>query len=163
MEVELRRICLRHLVMLNWINSSQLRPTPPGWHVSLVQAIRMRDPDFAEKKMREHVNYGAETVSMALELLQQNGITPTVVEYLKIPPTAEALKVILDQLGMAPRDLMRKKEDVYAELNLDDPSLSDDALIDAMTQHPILIERPIVLANGKAALGRPPEQVLDIL
>ena len=98
-----------------------------------------------------------------LELLKENGITPTVVEYLKTPPTAETLKEILGQLGMAPRDLMRKKEDIYAELKLDDPSLSEDALIDAMTKHPILIERPIVLANGKAALGRPPEQVLDIL
>ena len=98
-----------------------------------------------------------------LELLKENGITPTIIEYLITPPTAETLKAILDQLGMAPRDLMRKKEEVYAELNLDDPSLSDGALIDAMIQHPILIERPIVLANGKAALGRPPEQVLDIL
>jgi arsenate reductase len=98
-----------------------------------------------------------------LELLKENGITPTVIEYLKTPPTAETLKAILGQLGMSPRELMRKKEDVYAELKLDDPSLPDDALIDAMVKHPILIERPIVLANGKAALGRPPEQVLDIL
>ncbi len=98
-----------------------------------------------------------------LELLKENGITPTIIEYLKTPPTAETLKAILGQLGLAPRDLMRKKEAVYAESGLDDPSLSDDALIDFMTRHPILIERPIVLANGKAALGRPPEQVLDIL
>ena len=98
-----------------------------------------------------------------LELLKEKGITPTIIEYLKTPPTSETLKTILDQLGMEPRDLMRKKEDVYAELKLDNPSLSDDALIDAMTKHSILIERPIVLANGKAALGRPPEQVLDIL
>ncbi len=98
-----------------------------------------------------------------LELLKENGVTPTVIEYLKTPPTAEILKAILVQLGMAPRDLMRKKEAVYAELELDDPSLSDDDLIDFMVLHPILIERPIVLANGKAALGRPPEQVLDIL
>ncbi len=98
-----------------------------------------------------------------LELLQQNGITPTLIEYLKTPPTAETLKEILSQLGLAPRDLMRKKETLYSESKLDTPSLSDDALIDFMTQHPILIERPIVLANGKAVLGRPPEQVLDIL
>jgi arsenate reductase len=98
-----------------------------------------------------------------LELLKEKGITPTIIEYLKFPPTAETLKAILGQLGMAPRDLMRKKEDTYAELKLDDPSLSDDNLIDFMIEHPILIERPIVLANGKAALGRPPEQVLDIL
>ena len=98
-----------------------------------------------------------------LELLKENDITPTIIEYLKTPPTAEALKAILAQLGMAPRDLMRKKEDVYAELKLDNPSLSDDDLIGFMIAHPILIERPIVLAKGKAALGRPPEQVLDIL
>ena len=98
-----------------------------------------------------------------LELLKENGITPTVIEYLKTPPTAETLKAILAQLGMAPRDLMRKKEDIYAENGLDNLSLSDEALIDAMVKHPILIEHPIVLTNGKAALGRPPEQVLKIL
>lgn len=98
-----------------------------------------------------------------LELLQEKGVTPIIVEYLKTPPTAEELKEILALLGMTPRDLMRKKEAAYKENGLDDPSLSDDALIEAMTKHPILIERPIVLANGKAALGRPPEQVLDIL
>ncbi len=98
-----------------------------------------------------------------LELLQQNGITPAIIEYLKTPPTAETLKEILAQLGLAPRDLMRKKEAIYAENELDNPFLSDDDLIDFMIAHPILIERPIVLANGKAALGRPPEQVLDIL
>ena len=98
-----------------------------------------------------------------LELLNEKGITPTVIEYLKTPPTADTLKTILAQLGMAPRDLMRKKEDIYSELKLDYPSLSEDDLIDAMVKHPILIERPIVLANDKAALGRPPEQVLDIL
>jgi arsenate reductase len=98
-----------------------------------------------------------------LELLKNNGITPTIIEYLKTPPTAETLKEILVQLGFAPRDLMRKKEAIYVERGLDNPSLSDDDLIDSMIKHPILIERPIVLANGKAALGRPPEQVLDIL
>ena len=98
-----------------------------------------------------------------LEILKENNITPTIVEYLKTPPTADTLKTILGQLGMAPRDLMRKKEDIYSELKLDNPSLSDDDLIDAMVKHPILIERPIVLNNGKAALGRPPEQVLEIL
>ena len=98
-----------------------------------------------------------------LELLKQNGITPTIIEYLNTPPTAETLKKILDLMGLAPRELMRKKEAIYAERGLDDPSLSNDDLIDFMIKHPILIERPIVLANGKAALGRPPEQVLDIL
>ena len=98
-----------------------------------------------------------------LELLENNGITPTIVEYLKTPPTAEKLKAILAKLGITPRELLRKKEAAYTECNLDNPSLSDEDLIDFMVDHPILIERPIVLANEKAAIGRPPEQVLDIL
>ncbi|GJL77220.1 MAG: arsenate reductase [Nitrospinaceae bacterium] len=98
-----------------------------------------------------------------LELLNENSITPTIVEYLKTPPTAEQLKAILAQLGFTPRDLMRKKESEYAEYKLDNPSLTDDDLIGFMIEHPILIERPIVLAKGKAAIGRPPEKVLEIL
>ena len=98
-----------------------------------------------------------------LELLSAKGITPNIIEYIKNPPTVEKLKEILSQLGIAPRDLMRKKEDIYKELELGILSLSDKDLIDLMIEHPILIERPIVIANEKAALGRPPEQVLDIL
>ncbi len=98
-----------------------------------------------------------------MDLLAENGFAPETVEYLKSPPTAEKLKEILTLLGMAPRDLMRKKEDEYAELGLDNPSLTDAELIGFMVKHPILMERPIVLANGKAAIGRPPEQVLEIL
>ncbi len=98
-----------------------------------------------------------------LELLNEQGIKPTIIECLKEPPTAGTLKEILRLLGKSPRDLMRKKEDAYKENRLDDLSLSEKELIDAMVRHPILIERPIVLANGKAALGRPPEQVLEIL
>lgn len=98
-----------------------------------------------------------------LDLLRQRGIEPTIVEYLKTPPNAQTLGEILSLLNMEPRDLMRAKEVVYRELGLDDPGLDRDALIDAMIAHPILIERPIVLAHGKAALGRPPENVLNIL
>lgn len=98
-----------------------------------------------------------------LELLGEQNIKPVVIEYLKDPPTKEKLKEMLGQLNLAPRELMRKKEDEYKELNVDNPSLSDEELIAIMVQHPILIERPIVVANGKAALGRPPEQVLEIL
>lgn len=98
-----------------------------------------------------------------LELLEENGITPTIIEYLKAPPTAGKLKEILIQLGFAPRDLMRKKEAVYAECKLDNSSLSDDDLIDFMVKYPILIERPIVFVDSKAAIGRPPERVLEIL
>jgi arsenate reductase len=97
-----------------------------------------------------------------LELLVKQGIKPLIQEYLKTPPTADTIKEILKKLGYTPRDLMRKKEDAYAEHNLDNPTLSDDDLIGLMVKHPILIERPIVLANDKAAIGRPPEQVLEI-
>jgi arsenate reductase len=98
-----------------------------------------------------------------LALLAENGIEPEVIEYLQTPPSAEELKAILAKLGRAPRELMRLKETEYTENGLDNQSLDDDALIAAMIDHPKLIERPIVLANGKAAVGRPPEDVLKIL
>ncbi len=98
-----------------------------------------------------------------LELLKTQGRDPQLVEYLKEPPTAEMLNAILDMLGMQPRDLLRKKEKEYAEAGLDNPDLDRDELIAAMIEHPRLIERPIVIANGKAAIGRPPEKVLEIL
>ena len=98
-----------------------------------------------------------------LKLLQEQGINPVTIEYLKNPPTVEKLKEILSLLGVSPRDLMRKKEDEYKELDLANSRLSDEDLIGFMVKNPNLIERPIVLANGKAALGRPPEQVLNIL
>ena len=98
-----------------------------------------------------------------LKLLQEQGINPVTIEYLKNPPTLEKLKEILSLLGVSPRDLMRKKEDEFKELGLASSKLSDEDLIRFMVKNPILIERPIVLANGKAALGRPPEQVLNIL
>ncbi len=99
----------------------------------------------------------------ALQLLKDRGIEPVIVEYLKNPPTTAELDRILGLLGLAPRDLMRRKEPVYRDLALADPASGHEALISAMTQHPILIERPIVVADGKAVLGRPPEKVLDIL
>ncbi len=98
-----------------------------------------------------------------LELLQSQCVEPMVIEYLKIPPTPEELAKILQLLGQAPRDLMRQKEPEYEDNGLSDPSLSWEQLIAAMCAHPILIERPIVLANGKAAVGRPPEKVQEIL
>ena len=98
-----------------------------------------------------------------LKLLQEKGVEPKIVEYLKTPPDAKTLKSILKKLGMEPRALMRRKEAPYKELELDDPALSEDKLVASMVANPVLIERPIVLANGKAALGRPPEKVLEIL
>lgn len=98
-----------------------------------------------------------------LSLLRDHGLEPEVVEYLKDPPSAEILSDLLTKLGLEPRALMRRKEPEYAELGLDDPGLSRDALIAAMVAHPKLIERPIVVKDGKAALGRPPQAVLEIL
>lgn len=98
-----------------------------------------------------------------LALLQEKGIEPTIVEYLKTPPSVGELKDILAKLGKEPRELMRRKEAEYGDNGLDNTALDNDALIAAMVSHPKLIERPIVLANGKAALGRPPEDVLVIL
>ena len=98
-----------------------------------------------------------------LQLLLDRGIEPRIIEYLKTPPGRNELIKILKLLDMNPRDLMRRKEAVFKELGLDDSSLSDKQLVDAMVENPVLIERPIVLANGKAALGRPPETVLEII
>lgn len=98
-----------------------------------------------------------------LELLHDRGIEPAIVDYQKNPPTAAEIERALGLLGLQPRELMRKGESVYAELGLDDSKLTCKQLIDAMASHPILIERPVVFANGNAALGRPPEAVLAIL
>lgn len=98
-----------------------------------------------------------------LELLRNQGVEPEIILYLEQPPSRAKIRELLKLLGMEPRALLRKGEQVYKELNLKDPAVSDKALIDAMAEHPILIERPIVVANGRAALGRPPENVLEIL
>ncbi len=98
-----------------------------------------------------------------LQLLEERQLEAEVVEYLKNPPTASELEDILNMLGLEPRQLMRHKETEYLEQGLDDPSLSREQLIAAMVKTPKLIERPIVVNNGKAAIGRPPEIVLDIL
>ena len=99
----------------------------------------------------------------ALQLLREQGAEPSIVEYLKSPPSAEELGRILELLGLEPRELMRRKEAAYRELHLDRTELSRAELIAAMVEHPILIERPIAVAGNKAALGRPPVQVLDVL
>ncbi|MEW5757772.1 MAG: arsenate reductase (glutaredoxin) [Pseudomonadota bacterium] len=99
----------------------------------------------------------------ALQLLDENGVAPEVIEYLKTPPSKTELIKLLKMLKLKPRELMRAKDDLYRELNLDDPTLSDDDLIKAMAAHPALIERPIVVHNGKAVIGRPPEKILEIL
>lgn len=98
-----------------------------------------------------------------LELLTEREIEPEIIRYLETPPTEQELKDILSALNLTPRELMRTKEKEYKDQGLNNPELSDEQLIAAMIATPKLIERPIVIANGKVALGRPPENVLSIL
>ena len=98
-----------------------------------------------------------------LQLLRDRQIEPELILYLEQPPSAAELHEILRLLGMRPRELMRTKEPEYRDQGLDDPKLSDDQLIAAMVRTPKLIERPIVATSTKATLGRPPEQVLELL
>lgn len=99
-----------------------------------------------------------------LSLLKSNDVEPQVVLYLETPPDADTLRTLLSQLGMSSaRALMRQKEELYKALGLADSALTEEALIQAMVDNPKLIERPIVVANGKARIGRPPEQVLEIV
>lgn len=96
-------------------------------------------------------------------LIEGKGITPIIVEYLKHPPAPDEITRVIGLLGIAPLDLMRKGEAVFRQLEQGLRPLGDDELIAAMAANPILIERPVVIANGKAALGRPPENVLKLL
>lgn len=98
-----------------------------------------------------------------LALLEERGIQPDIIRYLETPPNAAELRRLVDALGVSTvRDIIRVKESEYKELGLDDPALSDDALIEALADNPKLIERPIVVRGDRAAIGRPPEAVLDL-
>jgi arsenate reductase (glutaredoxin) len=99
----------------------------------------------------------------ALALIEAQGIQPEIIEYLKQPPSRDELNELLHLLKMAPRDLMRVQEAEYKALGLDNPALTDEALCRALLNTPKLIERPIVVANQKAIIGRPPEAILSIL
>jgi len=104
---------------------------------------------------------------LTLQALEEKGIQPTIIEYLKTPPNAEKIDSLLNHLNMQPRDLMRKNETEYAENNLADESLSHQQMLDLMFQNPKLIERPIVVVEDeketKVAIGRPLDNVLNIL
>ena len=98
-----------------------------------------------------------------LAMIRNADIEPHVVEYLKTPPSRALLSQLITRMGIAPRALLREKGTPYAELGLDDPALPDEALIDAMMKHPILINRPIVVSPKGVLLCRPSEAVLDLL
>lgn len=99
----------------------------------------------------------------ALELLQSRGLAPDVMLYLETPPDAAQLRDLLSKLGIGPRQLLRKGEEAYKELNLANADLNDEQLIAAMVAHPKLIERPVLVAGDKAVIGRPPENILELL
>ena len=98
-----------------------------------------------------------------LKLLEDRGLKPKVIEYLKTPPSETEIRHLLKLLNLSARELLRKKEAEYKQAKLDNPALTDAQIIHVMAKHPKLIERPIVVSGGKAALGRPPENVLRIL
>ena len=98
-----------------------------------------------------------------LQLLEDNGVDAEVVDYLEDPPTPEELKRIIEMLGVPARDLLRSTEQVYRDADLDDDSLSDDEIIDAICEYPALMQRPIVVAGDRAIIGRPPSRVLEII
>src|SRR5688572_23192832 len=98
----------------------------------------------------------------ALAIIEEHGFNPRIVEYLKNPRQTRALCALLDALGLSARQLLRKKEPIYKELGLDDPKCSENELIHAMLQHPILIERPIVSYRGKTIIGRSPEAIATL-
>lgn len=100
---------------------------------------------------------------LTLQLLENNGEIPTVVEYLKTPPSASEINEVLLKLGCTPREAIRKGEQPYKVNDLEDDKKSRNDLLNAMAENPILIERPIVIKGDKAAIGRPPESVLEIL
>jgi arsenate reductase len=101
------------------------------------------------------------TSRKTLALLRDKGVEPTVVEYLKTPYTAAQLKTLLGQLNLPAKAIVRRKE--ATDAGVDPAKLSEDQLIAAMVKHPIIVERPIVVSGGKAALGRPPENVLKVI
>ena len=98
-----------------------------------------------------------------LELIKEKGIEPEIILYLEHPPTVSVLSKILDYLQIKPRDLLRKGEDEYKSFNLKDTGLDDSVILEIMSENPKLIERPIVLSGDKAIIGRPPENVLELI
>ncbi|WP_297485242.1 arsenate reductase (glutaredoxin) [Sulfurimonas sp.] len=98
----------------------------------------------------------------AVKILEENGVNAEIVKYLETPLTKEEIKELLKMLGINARDLMRTKEEIYKELNLKDVE-DEEKLIEAMAEHPRLIERPIVIKDDKAVIGRPPSKIVDFL
>jgi arsenate reductase len=108
-------------------------------------------------------NPNCSTSRKVLEMIRTNGVEPTIVEYVKNPPSAAEINSALDAMGMSPRELLRRRGTPYEELGLDNPKRTDAELVAAMAEHPILIERPVVRTRKGTRLCRPAERVKDIL
>lgn len=130
---------------------------------SLYNALSDNDSIVSETMITLFHNPRCSKSRQTLQLLQARGIVPAVVLYLETPLDHAALTALLKKLGIGPRQLLRSSESAYRELGLKDPTLTDDALLAAMIEYPQLIQRPIVVNGQRAAIGRPPEAVLDIL
>jgi len=98
-----------------------------------------------------------------LQILEDNHMRPDIIEYLEKPPTAQELKDVINMLGVSARDLLRTTEPAYGEADLDDTTLTDDEIIDAICEYPALLQRPIVISGTRAVIGRPPARVLEIV
>jgi arsenate reductase len=141
---------------------------PIAWARAPERAPRSRDASIstmttASMSIEIWHNPACGTSRNTLALIRHAGIEPAVVDYLKTPPTKARLAEVIAAAGLSVRDAMRQKEKAFAEQGLDDPSLSDDALLDAMVATPVLINRPFVIAPTGVRLSRPSEQVLDLL
>jgi arsenate reductase len=123
----------------------------------------MNEEDYDETDVEIYYNPRCSKCRASLQLLRDRGIEPEIIEYLDEPPDRRELELLLNWLGIGVRELIRTSEPVYKELGLDKPGIGDDALIAAVVANPILMERPIVVANGKAVIGRPVEKILEIL
>ena len=99
----------------------------------------------------------------ALQLLEDSNLTPSIIEYLDEPPTRQELKAVIEMLGISARDLLRTTEPIYADAKLDNDALSEDEIITAICEYPVLLQRPIVVSGDRAIIGRPPAKVLDII
>ena len=108
-------------------------------------------------------NPGCSKSRETLQILENNDLSPTIVEYLDNPPTRQELKKIIEMLGISARDLLRTTEQIYEDAKLDSGALSEDEIITAICQHPTLIQRPIVVSGNRAVIGRPPARVLDLI
>ena len=118
---------------------------------------------MSQEKLVIYHNPSCSKSRETLQLLQDNNVSPEIIEYLNEPPTAQELAAIIAKLGISARDLLRTTEEVYREAELDDDSLTEQEIIEAICEYPALLQRPIVVTGDKAVIGRPPVKVLDII